>query len=102
MTKPIPAAAVLILMDRKLLSLEDCLYKYIPAFKDVHVYSGMYYFYVYMYILLVCMYEVVVSIKIRIHIYRMYCFRTKYIYCIYSICMYVCIFIISSILYGFY
>ena len=41
MTKPITAAAILTLMDRKLLSLDDNLCVYIPAFKDVQVYTGM-------------------------------------------------------------
>lgn len=37
MTKPITAAAVLILIDRGLISLDDKLSDYLPEFKDIHV-----------------------------------------------------------------
>lgn len=37
MTKPITAIAVLILMERGLLSLDDCTSKYFPEIKDIHI-----------------------------------------------------------------
>ena len=41
MTKPVIAAAILILVDRNLISLDDSLYTYIPAFKHTRVYTGI-------------------------------------------------------------
>lgn len=37
MTKPITAIAVLILVERGLLSLDDCTSKYFPKIKDIHI-----------------------------------------------------------------
>ncbi len=37
MTKPITAIAVLILVERGLLSLDDCASKYFPKIKDIHI-----------------------------------------------------------------
>lgn len=37
MTKPITAMAILILVERGLLTLSDTVWKYLPAFKDIHV-----------------------------------------------------------------
>ena len=37
MTKPVTAAAVLLLEERGLLSLDDTIDKYIPAFRDIHI-----------------------------------------------------------------
>lgn len=37
MTKPITAVAMLILIDRGLICLDDEVYKYIPSFKNIHV-----------------------------------------------------------------
>ena len=37
MTKPITAAATLILIDRGLLSLDDPIFKYLPGFTNIHV-----------------------------------------------------------------
>ncbi len=39
MTKPVTAVAALILVDRGLLSLSDPIYKYIDAFRDIHITS---------------------------------------------------------------
>ena len=37
MTKPITAVAILILVDRGLISLDESVSKYIPEFEDIHV-----------------------------------------------------------------
>jgi len=41
MTKPITAVAVMMLVDQGLISIDDRLEKYIPAFKDSTVFVGM-------------------------------------------------------------
>ena len=37
MTKPITAAAILILVERGLLSLDDKVAEFLPEFKDIHI-----------------------------------------------------------------
>ncbi|MBO7149068.1 MAG: beta-lactamase family protein [Clostridia bacterium] len=40
MTKPITAVAIMILVDRGIISLDDTVSKYLPGFKDVHIISN--------------------------------------------------------------